>query len=564
MAKLKVPTVNEKLLQRYIRHAVYLEQLKAGEARAIGRFLKQKTFPQIYDKLMRELGKVKDLKSIGSIYKIKHLKRMLAATQKISTAGMVKAKEMMVSRLVNISKFEAQWNVNMISKTVPIDIDMTMPSNEVLRKLVTMRPMDGHKLATWMAGYSTAVRVAMTKQIKVGISTGESLPQIGRRINKALNWKGKQAEYIARTAVSNVVHQAKEEVFKKNKDIIRKVQLVATLDDRTSLECISIDGNVYDVGVGPRPPIHFNCRTTAVPLTPSWQEFGVKDPPAATRASMNGAVPSKINYRQWLKTQPKAVQVKVLGKKRAELYRTGRVRINKFVGKDLKPLTLKQLAKREGLDIAPAPPEVFTSFRGTTKDFQEVISNHLDKIPKRIKEVLNENNVKFQFGEKLTEMLPDLKGLTPRGWAPGSTFDSCKGVFRGAEKAVYISEKYLPRGGKNFIAPSYQSIKTTVFHETGHAFDFVQKRRFSDNLKFKKAYTKDVASLSQDTVRRNRIGYMLQKGEAGRQETFAEIFAEELGQGSYKLMGREKLSVLMPKTAEYVRETFKVGLKKFR
>ena len=386
MAKIKIPTVNEKLLEKYIRHSVYLEQLKKAEASLISRFLKQKTFPQIYNKLIKELSRIKNLETLGSINRIpvRRLKVMLAATQKISTAGMVQAEKMLVNRLVNISKFEADWNADLISKTVPLDIDMSMPSNEVLKNLVTMRPMDGHKLGTWMKGYSTAVRVAMTKQIKVGIATGESLPKIGKRIEKALGYKTKQAEYIARTAVSNVVHQAREEVYKKNSDLVRKVQWVSTLDDRTSMECIHLDGKVFDVGDGPRPPIHFNCRSSTIPITPSWQEYGIEEPPPATRASMDGGVPAKTTYGQWIKNQPKAVQDKVLGKTRAELYRSGQVKIDRFVGRDLKPLTLKELAKREGIslkppEVLPAPPQVKAMpTKGTGAKLTDADKKYLD------------------------------------------------------------------------------------------------------------------------------------------------------------------------------------------
>jgi len=308
-----IPTVNEKLLNRYIRHSVYLEQLKKSEARNISKFLGKEVFPKLHDKLIENLGKVKNLGDLGSIRKIpiKRLTRMMLSVRKQAQAGSVKAEKMLVERLVNISRFEAQWNAGVIEKTVPLDLELTTPSNEVLRNLVTQRPFEGHKLHTWMQGYSKVVQRSMAKQIKVGIVMGESLPAIGARINKALNWKGKQAQFIARTAVSSVVHNAKEEVFKKNQDIVRKVQWVSTLDDRTSLICINYDGKMFNVGEGERPPAHFNCRSTVVPITPSWQEFGVTDPPPATRASMNGAVPAKMTYKQWLKKQPKAVQVNV-------------------------------------------------------------------------------------------------------------------------------------------------------------------------------------------------------------------------------------------------------------
>ncbi len=747
MAKVRIPipTVNEKLLERYIRHSVYMEQLKTGEAKLISRFLKQRTFPRIYQKLISELGKVKGLETLGSIRNIpiRRLRRMLAATQKISTAGMVKAEKMMVDRLVNVSKFEARWNADMISKTVPVDIDMAMPSNEVLRNLVTMRPMDGHKLGTWMKGYSTAVRVAMTKQVKVGIALGESLPAISKRINRALNWKGKQAEAIARTAVSNVVHQAREEVFKRNKDIVRKVQWISTLDDRTSLICIDLDGRMFNVGDGPRPPIHFQCRSTVVPITPSWQEFGVEDPPPATRASMNGAVPAKMNYRQWIAKQPKSVQVKVLGKRRAELYRSGRVKIDRFIGRDLKPLTLKQLARREGLsqDFLPAPSTVKampvkgvgkltsvdknrlqrygfssyenivkaqlgeplrremafasksgalveankvekilrkmkgfsgTSYRGLTfktevervaflnrfkkggvwksKSFQSTTKNEwiakgfaekkgvilqirgksgrniakysevpgeaevlftkgtsfrVDKIvgnkvylteitkqaqlkavpappitatkvgttyakttsaeirklvddtinayPEKVKAALNESGVHYNVGNSLTEINPSLRSRQPIGWSKGSTWDNVAGSYNMGTKSVSVAETYLPRGQKVFATVSKKRMSGVLNHETGHAFDGSISEVYSNSSKFRSAYATDIAKLSKKDIANNNLRFFMQKGIRGRSETFADVFADLMGQGA----ASKDIRKFFPNSTKYIDDILK-------
>ncbi|KKK95019.1 hypothetical protein LCGC14_2677000, partial [marine sediment metagenome] len=321
-------SVNESLLNKYTRHSVFLQQLEKGEALRVGLFMKQNVFPNIFQKLISELNKVKDIQSIGSIRRVKRLNQMLAAVRQTSVAGLVRAEKQMINRLVDVSKFEAQWNVNTIERTVPLDIDMVMPSNAVLRELVTTKSFGGpdnqHKLDTWFKSLSRSVRSNVNKQLKVGIAAGESVPALGKRVQKVFSMGTRQAQAIARTATSAVVHNAREEVFKQNKDIVPKLQWTATLDDRTTVICINLDGKVFETGHGPRPPIHFQCRSTVVPVTPSWQEFGVSDPPPATRASMNGAVPAKTTYKQWLRKQPKSVQVKILGKKKAELYRSGR------------------------------------------------------------------------------------------------------------------------------------------------------------------------------------------------------------------------------------------------
>jgi hypothetical protein len=142
--------------------------------------------------------------------------------------------------------------------------------------------------------------------------------------------------------------------YEANKDIVKGVQIVATLDNRTTEICMSEDGKVYDVGDGPRPPFHFNCRTTTTPVLKSLREMGFKSPTGkplskATRASVNGQVPARQTYGSWLKRQPKAVQEDALGVEKARLFRHGDLTVDRFVDDRRNVLTLDELRRREGL-----------------------------------------------------------------------------------------------------------------------------------------------------------------------------------------------------------------------
>ena len=108
------------------------------------------------------------------------------------------------------------------------------------------------------------------------------------------------------------------------------------------------DGTVYKPGKGPRPPAHFNCRSSTSPVTKSWRELGfdIDELPPATRASMNGQVPSDQTYDGFLRGQDKGFQEEVLGKRKAELFRGG-LKTDRFVDKSGKEYTLDQLRKRE-------------------------------------------------------------------------------------------------------------------------------------------------------------------------------------------------------------------------
>ena len=46
----------------------------------------------------------------------------------------------------------------------------------------------------------------------------------------------------------------------------KRVLWVSVLDARTSDICINLDGSIFAIDEGPRPPAHFNCRSIVVPL----------------------------------------------------------------------------------------------------------------------------------------------------------------------------------------------------------------------------------------------------------------------------------------------------------
>lgn len=68
------------------------------------------------------------------------------------------------------------------------------------------------------------------------------------------------------------------------------------------------------------------------------------------RASMNGVV-DNVSYYEWLKTQPTEIQDMALGKKRAELFRSGEMSIERFkqlqLDRNFEPLTLKEMEQLE-------------------------------------------------------------------------------------------------------------------------------------------------------------------------------------------------------------------------
>ena len=120
-----------------------------------------------------------------------------------------------------------------------------------------------------------------------------------------------------------------------NVDHIAKVKWCATLDLSTSIACGSRDGKTWtnDENYDPidhwipfsSPPLHLNCRCVLTYVLKSNKERGIDFPEFVmencTRASIDGQVPSSVNYPDWLANQSAGRQDQVLGSERAQLWR---------------------------------------------------------------------------------------------------------------------------------------------------------------------------------------------------------------------------------------------------
>lgn len=73
-----------------------------------------------------------------------------------------------------------------------------------------------------------------------------------------------QARSLSRSSVVHAANTSKEEVYKVNP--ITQVEWISVLDSSTTPYCRGQDGKQYDIGKGPRPPAHYNCRSITRPL----------------------------------------------------------------------------------------------------------------------------------------------------------------------------------------------------------------------------------------------------------------------------------------------------------
>lgn len=295
----------------------------------------------------------------------------------------------------------------MINKSVGVELVTGSIPTKLLEAAVNGPVILGHSSKEWWAGQSSDLRRQFTAQMGMGTLLGESVPDLVKRIQGAgiiikpapgsppgiMKQARRNAEALVRSSVQSTSNHARLESFKAKPNIVKGIQWLATLDSRTTIICMALDGlqwrlpDYEPVGHGkafPGATAHWGCRSTIISVLYSWQELSGKKLPelnqrdiedyiqdklkdagkttdqvraakAYTRASMDGQVAKAMNFEDFATAKGADFMEAVLGPGKAALYNTGKITFSDLTDQFNRPLTLTQLAK--SVETGKLPPE---------------------------------------------------------------------------------------------------------------------------------------------------------------------------------------------------------------
>ncbi|WP_017255076.1 head morphogenesis protein [Pseudomonas tolaasii] len=259
--------------------------------------------------------------------------------------------------LGEFAAYEAEFNGKMLGKVIKAIVQLNVPSAEMVSAAALADPLllEARKgiqrisISGALDQFGTKKAAEIIGEIQIGSSLGETSQQIGRRLTSIHQLHQDQASSLVRTMTNHIASTARVETLKANDDILKGMRRIATLDSSTTLYCMGIDQTIIPLD-GPKPPYHWGCRTTLVPVLKD--EFA-RDIPGSTRPSIGpdgvAMVSSKTSYQEWLARQPAAFQRDILGPNRYALFSKGELTLDKFVDENGKTLTLQQLKDLEPL-----------------------------------------------------------------------------------------------------------------------------------------------------------------------------------------------------------------------
>lgn len=297
-----------------------------------------------------------------------------------------------VTEAKSFAKLDHNAQVKLFDEHIPVAIGMQPLETSIITSIVTAQPFEGRTVREWMSRSAAADIERVTRAARLAMVNGETVQQATARIigSKKYNFKdGASRKFRSNietnliTAINGISNSINVQLVAENTDIISYEVFAATLDIRTTKICASNDGKKFKAGEGPVPPLHMRCRSRRLPVVteeafnrrgmdPTFEKelvedfarknglgkvSSVGDLPYGYKTAYNkwmrkerrsrvGDVPAEVTFEQWLHKRNKQFQDEYFGSKRkAELFRNGKLSLDKFVTRDGYELTIVQLEK---------------------------------------------------------------------------------------------------------------------------------------------------------------------------------------------------------------------------
>lgn len=289
----------------------------------------------------------------------------------------------MKDHLAVLGRHESVWATHQLMATLgTFEKDGLVRETPVtqarMRAILNTEPFQGRVLKGHAERLGANVVDQLGVQVRLGMAREEPIDDIVRRvrgrgrIGGVLQTTTRHAEALVRTAVTFTSNRGHLDTFRENAEVLDGVRFTATLDDRTTDVCLSLDGTEWELDdpeiVVPGEATHYGCRSVLTALI-AWERLGLPRPPVPdrvvrdlstvtdrelelavstrrSRGAFGGVkrISSSQLANEWLRRQRAAVQNRMLGRGRAELFRQGKITVRDLVTSDLRTVPLRDLA----------------------------------------------------------------------------------------------------------------------------------------------------------------------------------------------------------------------------
>jgi SPP1 gp7 family putative phage head morphogenesis protein len=171
----------------------------------------------------------------------------------------------------------------------------------------------GAPLGELLAPLGPEAATAITETVGEGIVRGYSPRKTATLAQKASGMQLSKVLTIARTETNRAHREASRMQYAANPNLVKGYRRHSAKDANVCLACIALDGELYET----EEPLdeHPNGRCAIVPETVTYADLGLDIPDP----------PQPENAKDWLRNQPESTQRKMLGGKRFDAFKEGKL-----------------------------------------------------------------------------------------------------------------------------------------------------------------------------------------------------------------------------------------------
>lgn len=337
------------LVDAATRHSVFVQRFAGGQAKKTLAYIK---------KLQTQLaGRIADENLTD--FSSQRAKAMYNDLSELTKAMYRKMGLEIQEDMIEFAKYEVEFTGVLADESMRV-VDFNLPSNDMIEAAIKTNPMSvapgvpkdpPYTIGTALRKFETAKALQVVQTVKDGVVLGRTSQQIIKDLKNVVgNIQRHNAEALVRTITNHVATTARMTTLKENADVLEGYQVVATLDNLTTLICAGLDGKIFPMNAVRWPPFHWNCRSTLIPVVKKKFGFGAEitgDRPSVGDKGVQ-EVGTNTTFGGWLKDQNATFKKEYFskfpdGESKYKLFEKGGLPIESFTDAKGAMLTLKQL-----------------------------------------------------------------------------------------------------------------------------------------------------------------------------------------------------------------------------
>ena len=271
-----MPNINQQLANIYLARAFDLEKVKKSSAVKIEAIL-----DDMSKEIIREISDVNPMGVTRTAYRQERLNKLFNMAEQTINSQYKTIAGNVNRELFTLAEIESVFAGKAINSVLGVEMADYVLSREALQALASETLIQGAPSAEWWAKQSVELQDQFKRAMRTGIAKGETLNQLAARVRGTqspyvmgireivpgvtdipienltkhagiMRRAKRNAEALVRTSYQQVMSSARDEVYRKNDDVIRGTEHLSVLDGRTCWSpdtlILMADGNWKPIG----------------------------------------------------------------------------------------------------------------------------------------------------------------------------------------------------------------------------------------------------------------------------------------------------------------------------